>query len=45
MEKKMLSAEELYGYLNDNDENFVLDLNRVREERAEEILKRNEKRD
>lgn len=43
MEKKMLSAEELYGYFNNNDENFVLDLNRAREERAEEILKKNEK--
>ena len=45
MEKKMLSAKELYGCANDNDENFVLDMNCAREERAEEIMKRNEKHD
>jgi len=43
MENKMLPAEELYGCVESVDENFVLDLNCAREERTEEILKRNEK--
>jgi hypothetical protein len=40
--KRLLSAEELYGILNRvDDEDFVLDIEAAREERAEEILNNN----